>query len=379
MLTITARNVNHALADGIELLANRGECFPSRAGDVWTVQEPVTTVFRQPRERVLFSPIRDANPAFHLAEAFHMLAGRNDTKFLNLFVKDFGARFGEDDGTQHGAYGYRWRHGFGFDQIEEVIKKLRANPFDRQAVLQMWDCTTGDNYGGFNDLRGDWRDRPCNLAACFRVRQETEVVGGSPADGMGGAHQERMAYLDMMVSCRSNDILMGAYGANAVHFSVLQEYMAAQLEIGVGTYTQVSWNWHMYAADLERMAAKAGAMNLKPEHQLAALWTALTPRVDYGTRGIEMPPHPLVDDREAFDGDVKLLLRTIEERTWALGRARLHNRFLRETALPLFRAHLTRDIDAALDIAAPDWYAAELAWLQRREEARMDRKREQVR
>jgi hypothetical protein len=50
----------------------------------------------------------------------------------------------------------------------------------------------------------------------------------------------------MTVFNRSNDIVWGAYGANAVHFSFLLEFMSRLTNYPVGTYTQISVNWHAY-------------------------------------------------------------------------------------------------------------------------------------
>jgi hypothetical protein len=51
----------------------------------------------------------------------------------------------------------------------------------------------------------------------------------------------------MTVTCRSNDAIWGAHGANAVHFSVLQEYVAAAVGVLVGPMVQLSNNYHIYA------------------------------------------------------------------------------------------------------------------------------------
>jgi len=75
------------------------------------------------------------------------------------------------------------------------------------------------------DLNVDTLDQPCNTTLYFRVYDQA---------------------LDMTVICRSNDIIWGAYGANAVHFSVLQEYIAAAIDIPIGKMYQISNNWHAY-------------------------------------------------------------------------------------------------------------------------------------
>ena len=50
----------------------------------------------------------------------------------------------------------------------------------------------------------------------------------------------------MTVCNRSNDIIWGMLGANTVHLSMLQEYMAARLRMEVGVMRQFSNNAHVY-------------------------------------------------------------------------------------------------------------------------------------
>ena len=94
---------------------------------------------------------------------------------------------------------------------------LRADPDSRRAVLQIWDAEA--------DLGVPSKDIACNTQAMFKVR------GGQ---------------LNMLVSNRSNDIVWGCYGANAVQFSMLLEYMAARIGVAPGTYRQVSDSFHAY-------------------------------------------------------------------------------------------------------------------------------------
>jgi hypothetical protein len=55
----------------------------------------------------------------------------------------------------------------------------------------------------------------------------------------------------MTVINRSNDLVWGALGANVVHFSFLQEYMAYAVGASVGRYYQISNNLHAYTATWE--------------------------------------------------------------------------------------------------------------------------------
>ena len=44
----------------------------SRNGKVYMFPEPVTSVYKRPNERVLFSPERNCNPFFHFIEGLWM-------------------------------------------------------------------------------------------------------------------------------------------------------------------------------------------------------------------------------------------------------------------------------------------------------------------
>lgn len=222
MRTLEVRNVHQALPLGVDLLNKYGEKRTSRNGVVYVAPWPVTTVYHCPWERVLFWPQRDANPFFHLLESMWMLAGRNDISPLVKIVKRM-QNFSDDGVTQHGAYGYRWRHWFNRDQLKEIIEILDRNKDDRRCVLQMWDAE--------EDLGRSGKDVPCNTTAAFQI------------NGRGR--------LDLMVFCRSNDIIWGAYGANAVHFSFLLEYVAAAIGVPMGRYYQISCNWHGYVDTFE--------------------------------------------------------------------------------------------------------------------------------
>ncbi len=224
MRIINVRNVHAALPEGIRLLQEEGVPRKTRNGTAIMAPFPVATVYSHPWERVLFWPERDANPFLHLYEALWMLGGRRDVLPLTRYTKQF-LEYSDDGVRLHDAYGYRWRHWFNFDQLPEIIKMLK-DQYDRRAVLQMWDPTTDLN-------QPERKAVPCNLTITFS-RTNT------------GA-------LDMVVFNRSNDIIWGTYGANAVHFSVLQEYLANEIECPIGTYTQISTNFHAYTNKLDKL------------------------------------------------------------------------------------------------------------------------------
>ena len=314
--TITARNVNEALARGLQWLLLSGTEYPSRNGGTLGYADPIITTYLKPTERVLFSPLRDANPFFHLMESLWMLAGRNDLEF----PKRFNSRFGEysDDGvTVHGAYGFRWRQHFGADQLRLVERELLEHPDTRRAVLQMWDPRAD-----LEKLSSGGRDVPCNTTAYFDLR--------------GGA-------LNMMVSNRSNDAIWGAYGANAVHFSVMQEYLAARLGVPVGKYHQVSNNLHIYLGVYPRERIKEIAENA----DALDLYSVLEPR-------------PMVTAPGSFDDDLEQFLWTPDDYDLPV-----ENAWFREVAVPVYRAWTSRSQEDLSRIDAPDWGLACREWVSR--------------
>ena len=323
MHIIQARNVNDALPRGLCYLAENGVTESSRNGPVLVAPGPVTTVYSHPTERVLFSPTRDANPFFHLAEALWMMAGRDDVAFPCYF----NSRFGEysDDGLRlNGAYGHRWRTWFGKDQLRIIAEELKRDPASRRAVLGMW--SPGHDLGKVS------RDLPCNTHIYFSIRK--------------GA-------LDMSVCCRSNDIIWGAYGANAVHMSVLQEVMAAWVGVPVGVYYQISNNYHLYTE------------TFPAEKQVALIEDDAVRRFyelhhPYGTR-------PVVS---------VAIEKWLNDLTWfifnPLTKVGYNDTFFANTAVPMYAAWHERKTkqgtgrNAANDIEAPDWREACVAWIDRR-------------
>lgn len=342
MQVINVRNVHEALPKGIKLLMKEGKLRKSRAGDVLWLPEPVATVYKKPLERVMFWPKRDANPFFHFFEALWMLAGRNDIKFLTRFVPNM-LNYSDDGETQYGAYGYRWKkHWMTGDQLPIIAKRLKDDPDDRRSVLTMWDPGT--------DLDHNGKDVPCNTHIYFTRNSTAELA------------------LDMTVCCRSNDMIWGAYGANAVHMSFLQEYMAAMIGCPVGTYTQISNNFHAYTnivygldatfyddrPKISQPYTPSVKNKIKPFPLLAA----------YGLWGME-------ETIEMFDADLTTFFHGVDTDEFLEKRETMFFEFV---VYPLWQAHLFYKVKyykAAIQVAntclALDWKKACIEWLGRRE------------
>lgn len=349
MKLIHADNVNIALSEGLHYLSESGDRDESRNGPVLVAPGPVMTTYYNPRHRVLFSPKRDANPFFHFFESLWMLAGRNDLAWPLLFNSKFGG-YSDDGSTIHGAYGYRWRRWFGKDQLTLLIQHLRDTPNSRRAVLSMWspvgDLTSRPTHAG--GLYG--KDVPCNTHAYFDTRH---------------------GQLNMTVCNRSNDAIWGAYGANAVHFSMLQEYMAFALDLPVGVYRQFSNNLHTYTdifpmADIQELAIDAALHDYYNRDRTLVAGGRLHDNPN--DKVIDL--YPLVRRSVTeWDANLHIFMR-------APGCGHVYTEaFFADVASPMWDAFThwkhARDYVGALEyaskIAAGDWRIACTEWLERRQ------------
>lgn len=336
MRVITARNVNGAYQLASQALDAEGIWTHNRneatLGMTLEFPTPVTTVYTRPTERVLFYGRRDCNPFFHLMEGLWMLAGRRDVEWISRFNSNM-KTFSDNGTTFHGAYGHRWRNHFGqwgigenpymwgaIDQLDGVVDILKKDPDSRRAVLQMWDPRA--------DLRGqeNKKDVPCNTAIYFKIRR--------------GA-------LDMTVTNRSNDMVWGCYGANAVHMSMLQEYMAGRIGVPVGVYYQISDNLHAYKAVWDdKKVVETG---------YTACW--------YETGAVK--PYPMVATPDAWDEDLYCFMEGAEVGSMV-------NPFFRDVARPVEQAwflYKNKKQDEAKEMltncVASDWRVACLEWIER--------------
>ena len=138
MQYINARNVSEALYLAVQALETTGVEVETRNGKALEFPYPVMTSYSHSRERVLFYQMRDANPYFHLMESFWMLAGKNEVDWISNYNGRMSS-YSDDGVTINGAYGYRWKHWFGKDQLEIAVHRLLNYENDRRTVVSMWD------------------------------------------------------------------------------------------------------------------------------------------------------------------------------------------------------------------------------------------------
>lgn len=337
MMTLYVRNVEEALPAGLLSLVMEGGGVerPSRAGPVLEYPGPVATVYHNPWERVLFEPKRDANPFFHLMEFIWMMAGRNDVGWLIQFnsrMKEF-----SDEGVLKGAYGHRWTKHFGLDQIGRVIERLKKDPHDRRSYVGMYDPTVDTL---------DHRDIPCNVGIHFYVRPDPTPDSTS---------------LTMTVFNRSNDIVWGAYGANVVHMSLLQQLVAESIHETMGDYVQVSSSYHAYRErpDVRRLLGDPGFLHGKERPRVYDCGAAEAQALLTGDETYEQ----FILDAKLFTEDPMSYGMTTE--------------FFRRTVTPIYSAFLTwkkypkdERLEPTMDLLerckSSDWRLGCMDWVCRR-------------
>jgi hypothetical protein len=299
----------------------------SRNGPVRVCRGPMTITYTQPRERVLFHPVRDCNPFFHLFESIWMLAGRNEVAWLAKFLPRM-MEFSDDGRTLVSAYGQRWNEG-----LPAVVDNLLRDRTTRRGYVPIFfpsDCW----------LTG--KDVPCNVGVSFQVREKE--------------------FLDMTVFNRSNDMVWGALGANVVHFSFLHEFVAVLTDLTIGHYSQVSANFHLYT---EFDISKRLQGKVQP-----------APHDPYALQAVSPPPFRIINnptinswllearyfiDHYTHDND------PLFGRIWS-------DDFFHDLAAPMYDAwnywKIHKDLENSLEILervkAEDWKMAATVWLQRR-------------
>jgi hypothetical protein len=373
-MVINALNINDAFMIGVDLfddphcvLHKEVQCRANSAGAVRLEHDGlVVTTYAHPMERVLFHPVRNANPFFHFFEALWILAGRNDVSWLAYFnsrMRDFS----DNSYSFHGAYGHRLRQQH-HDQLRWAVEHLSENPMSTRCTLTIYDHVL--------DQR-DSKDIPCNDTLSFNIRE---------------------GKLHLTVYNRSNDMVWGAYGANVVQFSSLLEMMAGILDVEVGTYSQVSNSFHVYKGEAtwEKVKAWHGIVRSEsPGGVDYSMYDAYERPMTLDGVEVRSPVEPC----SMFYGYSTCCAPTARLTQWdaALGMFMHHtskamdasgllpesavqSRFpwFTKVALPMFNAfqsYKANDIDEARaqlqTCIAEDWKLAGMLWLKRIEDRRL--------
>jgi thymidylate synthase len=168
-----------------------------------------------PRARLSLTETR-GRPFSCLGEFCWYLAGSNELSFIQYYIREYEEY--ADEGRVIGGYGPRWFDWHGSDQIAVVTKQLREKRDSRQAVIQIFDAS---------DLLQKHKSVPCTCTLQFLIRGEQ---------------------LQMFTNMRSNDVYKGL-PHDVFAFTMLQEMMARDLGVEIGTYKHAVGSMHLYDRD----------------------------------------------------------------------------------------------------------------------------------
>jgi thymidylate synthase len=208
--------------DVLRRVYHEGELVQSERTGYATKALPGVTFELNPAQGFPLLTVRKMFPKFFCAETVWFVAGHKHAGFLQQFTKGWDS-FLEDDGTVATAYGYRWRHHFGRDQLLDLVEHLREEPSSRQGVVMMWDASD-------DGLRAPKKKNvPCPF--CWTAN----IIANK---------------LNVHLIVRSNDMVLGNPN-DIADFALLQAMIAQELGVGVGKLTVSISHAHVYENQFE--------------------------------------------------------------------------------------------------------------------------------
>ena len=169
----------------------------------------------KPWERMIDNEKRAFNMEYAEAEWQWYLSGDpNVDKLGEIYgkVPQIWERMADADGEVNSNYGWQWERDH---QLDKVVAQLKNNTDTRQAAISIYDGKEISKYK---------YDTPCTYAVQFTV------VKGK---------------LNMCVVMRSNDLWYG-FCNDQYCFSKLQELVAKEINMDVGSYYHFAHNLHIY-------------------------------------------------------------------------------------------------------------------------------------
>ena len=164
-----------------------------------------------PVDNNIKTPWRRWNPKYAEHEWQWYLSQNRSVEELKKHAPIWDKMHGGDN-IVNSNYGWQWGRN---NQLDKTIEQLKKNPDTRQAWISIFDGKEKDQYQ---------YDTPCTLAIGFDT-----------------AHD----FLDMTVLMRYNDLVYG-FCNDQYCFSKLQELVATELGLKIGTYYHFVHNMHIY-------------------------------------------------------------------------------------------------------------------------------------
>jgi thymidylate synthase len=187
---------------------------------------PVTFTLLKPRSRCVTTAARRWNLPLAIGEFCWHVAGSNELDFIEYYAPRW-REFAEDGATIRGScYGHRvFSTTNEVSQWERLLQLLRTDCHSRRAILHLSEPNDALDISS--------KDIACASTIQFLIR--------------GGA-------VHAVVNMRSNDAIWGL-PYDIFLFTMLQELLACELKLNLGTYTHSAASMHLYERHFE-LAAK---------------------------------------------------------------------------------------------------------------------------
>lgn len=213
--------------------ALRSASLPSPRGLATRELSNVFLTIENPRERFITNPVRRWSLPLAFGELAWHLAGSQDVEALASYANIWRqyANGPTIDGSCYGHKIFRTAS-FGKSQWEVCRDALLSDVSSRRAVIQLYDAE--QNYPGSPDVS-------CALNVQFVVRH---------------------GLLDVTVFMRSNDVYFG-FPYDVFLYSTLQELMAAEIKLHVGSYHHFATSLHLYEKDVSKAEALLAHAHLR--------------------------------------------------------------------------------------------------------------------
>jgi len=207
---------NELYREAVQMLIQHGEVSSPRGMPIRELLN-VQLKLDNPQMSIVGLRGRALNYHFMVGEALWMLSGMNRADLIEPFNRNIVMALDPGMPYFQGAYGPKI-----IEQLGYILEVLTADPDSRQAVLTIW-----------RERPRESKDVPCTVMMQFLLRNEK---------------------LHMHVYMRSNDVWLGL-PYDLFNFTLVQQIVACELKVGLGTYTHTVGSFHLYERNIEQAQA----------------------------------------------------------------------------------------------------------------------------